>query len=234
MTTPRRRPLRTPLAPARAPARLVLSLALLWGGVQPADASAQDASAILARASALYEGLEGFCSDFRQEIQVTLLRQTTRGTGELCQARSDRFEMRFIEPAGDRIVADGADLWVYFPSTDAGQVFRSRLAASDGRFDLHREFLSDPGRRYGAELLGREAVDGRESHLLALQPLIPSPYVRARVWIDVESFLIRKLEILEESESVRTLEFLNIRLNPSIAPDRFRFLPGEGVQVIQR
>ncbi|MSR22242.1 MAG: outer membrane lipoprotein carrier protein LolA [Gemmatimonadetes bacterium] len=200
----------------------------------PCAVLAQDAVTVLERAAARYEALDAFCADFRQEIDVTLLRETTRSRGELCQARSDRFEMRFSDPAGDRLVADGAYLWVYFPSMDDGQVVRSTLAAGEGRYDLHHEFLSDPGRRYAAQLDGREIVEGRECYVLAMTPLVPSPYRHAQVWIDRSDFLIRKLVILEESESIRTLELSNVRLNPRLDEARFRFEPPPGVQVIAR
>jgi outer membrane lipoprotein-sorting protein len=220
---------------------LLRALALTAGTVLSALAAfppgalvAQEAHAILERASARHEALQGFCADFRQEIEVTLLRQTTRSRGELCQVRSDRFDMRFADPAGDRIVADGTHLWVYYPSTDDGQAFRTRIAGADGHFDLHREFLSDPGERYEASLEGRGEVDGRESYILNLTPRVPSPYRNARVWIDTSEYLIRKLVILEDSESIRTVELSSIRLNPSLSEDHFRFDPPPGVQVITR
>ncbi len=200
----------------------------------PAALPAQSAQVILERAAERYEALAAFCADFRQQIDVTLLRETTRSAGELCQARPDRFEMRFTDPAGDRVVADGVYLWVYFPSVDDGQVVRLSLASGNNRMDLHREFLSEPGRRYAATLEGRETVDGRECHILSLTPQVASPYRRARVWIDASDFLIRRLVIVEESESVRTLDLSNIRLNPSLDAARFRFDPPPGVQVIAR
>lgn len=210
-------------------------LALSPGSVaaQTVDPSA-DARTVLERAAERYESLEGFCADFTQEIDVTLLRRVTRSHGELCQARSDHFEMRFEDPAGDRVVADGTDLWVYFPSTDEGQVFRTRMAATEGRFDLHREFLSDPGERYHAVLEGRERRNGFDTYVLELEPRVPSPYLHARVWIDAEEYLVRRLVILEDSESVRTLDLSNIRLNPTISPERFEFEPPPDAQVIVR
>jgi len=195
---------------------------------------AQGPVSVLERAAARHEALDSFCADFRQEIEVTLLRETMRSRGELCQARSDRFDMRWTDPAGDRIVADGTDLWVYYPSTDDGQAFRTRLAGTDGRFDLHREFLSDPGERYAAELEGEDTVDGLDAWVLSLTPRVPSPYLHARVWIDKDQYLIRRLEIREESESIRTVELSGIRLDPVLPADRFQFVAPAGVQVITR
>jgi outer membrane lipoprotein-sorting protein len=193
----------------------------------------QEAIAILERASARHEALDGFCATFHQVIDVTLLGDTIASRGELCQARSDRFDMRWSDPRGDRIVADGMDLWVYFPSVDEGAVNRTRLTGAEGRFDLHREFLSNPGERYDATYIGTEQAGGRPTYLVALRPTEPSPYRSARVWIDTADYLIRKIEIEElDSENTRTVELTNIRLDPNLPADHFRFDPPAGVQVI--
>ena len=210
-----------------------LAVALVVGGA-PSVAAGQDALHILEGAADRYASLAGFCANFDQTIDVTLLREIKESRGELCQQRPDNFEMRFSEPEGDRIVADGIDLWVYFPSTDDGQVFRNPLAGAEGRFDLHREFLSDPGERYAATLEGRDRIDGQDMYILSLRPLVRSPYVHARLWIGMDDALIRRLEILEDSESIRTLDLTNMRLNPTFAVSRFRFDPPPGVQVITR
>jgi len=204
--------------------------------LQPAQVATQDpaALALLERASRRYQALQGFCADFQQVVQNDLLRRTIRSHGELCQMGSDRFEMRFADPAGDRVVADGRHLWIFFPSTDPYQAFQTDPGAAQGRFDLHAEFLSDPGRRYAPALLGREVVDGRETRILALTPLVPSPYLRARIWVDEGDALIRRIEITETEGFVRTVTLRALRLNPSLPASRFTFEAPPGVRVVRR
>ena len=220
---------------AGAGALLVL---LLPGGAAPAAAQggggAGEALEVLEAAAERFAGLEGFCARFDQTVQNELLRRTFESHGELCQARPDRFAMHFSDPAGDRVVADGSDIWVYFPSTDPGQAFRSPASAAEGRFDLHREFLSDPGDRYAPTLEGVETVSGRASYRVGLEPLQPSPYLRARIWVGVDDPLIHRVEITEEDGLVRTLDLSQMRLNPAIPAGTFEFEPPEGVQVIVR
>jgi outer membrane lipoprotein-sorting protein len=142
--------------------------------------------------------------------------------------------MRWSDPAGDRIVADGVYLWTFFQSVDDGQVIRSSLPASGGGYDLHREFLSDPGERYDSFLEGIEEIDGRGVWVVSLRPVAASPYRSARVWIDREQYVVRRIVIEEDAEYVRTLDFSNIRLNPSVDDGWFQFIPSRGVQVIDR
>lgn len=192
------------------------------------------ALALLERASRRYQGLQGFCADFQQVVQNDLLRRTIRSHGELCQMGSDRFEMRFADPEGDRVVADGRHLWIYFPSTDPYQAFQTDPGAAQGRFDLHAEFLQEPGRRYAPNLQGREVIDGRETRILALTPLVPSPYLRARIWVDDGEALIRRIEITETEGFVRTVTLRSLRLNPSLPASRFTFEAPPGVRVVRR
>lgn len=201
--------------------------------VFPLAASGQEAIEILERAADRYVALDGFCADFRQVVDNEILGRTIRSEGELCQARPDRFEMRFTDPAGDRVVADGEHLWVYLPSTDAGQVFRGGISEAGGRFDLHAEFLSDPGERYEPTLEGREEVGGRSTWVVRLQPIGTSHFLRARLWID-ENDLIRRAEIVEDEGLIRTLHLDGIRLNPTIPAAWFEFEPPAGAQVVRR
>jgi len=216
---------------------LLVPSAFLWAAalfVLPSAADAQDAQSILQVAADRHQALSAFCADFRQVVDNDILRQVTRSRGELCQAGSELFEMRFTDPEGDRVVADGEHIWIYLPSADPGQVFQGTLNGGGGQFDLHRELLADPGERYVPTLQGEEEVDGRRTHVLALEPTGRSPFLRARVWVDASDHMVRKLEITEDEGFVRTVELSALELNPTIPPERFRFEPPSGVQVIRR
>jgi outer membrane lipoprotein carrier protein len=221
----------------RRPALPACALALGWfstlaPGVEAQVGTASSAS-ILEIASERYESFQTFCADFRQRIDIGLLRRgPVLSSGVLCQAGGDRFEMRFSDPVGDRLVADGTHLWTYFRSVDEGQVTRTTLARSGARVDLHREFLSDPGERYDSFLEGVEQMDGRGAWVISLRPVSSSPYRSARVWIDQGDYLIRRIMIEQDSDYIRTLDLSNLRANPSLPPDWFRYTPPRGVQVI--
>jgi outer membrane lipoprotein carrier protein len=200
------------------------------GPETPGQTPSQDATAILTRAAARLAELRGFCGDFRQEIQVPLLGQTTRSAGRLCQQRPNLFAMDFTDPQGDRVVADGTWVWTYFPSTDPRQVVRFPLA-EQGRMDFFQEFVADPGVRYTPTLRGEEVVGGRPAWRIALAPRDRTHFSGATVWIDRETSLMRKVEIQQDNGSVRIVELGELELNPTIPAARFTFTPPEGVQV---
>lgn len=195
--------------------------------------AANDAAAVLARAERTYSQLRSLQADFEQEVYVPLLDATRRSRGRIYHRRPDLFAMRFTDPEGDLLIADGRDVWMYYPSTDPRQVMRSSLAAGGQQVDLQREFLSNATQRYDATLNGTETVAGRSAHALTLVPRGPSPYRRIRLWVDVEDALVRRFEIVEENESERRLQMSNLRPNADIPDSIFEFTPPPGAQVFQ-
>ena len=82
-------------------------------------------------------------------------------------------------------------------------------------------------------LEGMEDVKDHVTWRIALTPTGESPYRRVRVWVDEESFLVRRFEILEENETVRTVILDELRPNESIADSVFEFVPPEGTDVFE-
>jgi len=203
-------------------------------GGPDASAGAEDPNHLLEQASQRYEGLDAFCAEFEQERIVPLLNQTTRSAGTLCQMRPGYFLMDFSDPAGDRVVSDGESLWIYYPSMDEDQVIRTRLGGAGGTFDFHAEFLEDPTHRFDARYLGTHTVTGRTTHVISLEPREAVAYEEAKIWLEEERGLIRKVEIVEENESLRRVVLSDIRIEPGLEPGRFSFEPPPGAQVLDR
>jgi outer membrane lipoprotein carrier protein len=189
---------------------------------------------ILEDASARYGDVQAVCARFVQTLEVVLLDQTNRGEGELCQRSPNLFSMRFSDPPGDAVVADGEFFWVYYRSINPEQVLRLPLDPSRGGLDFYREFLDGPREKYEARLEGREEVTGRETVRVALTPLSPRGYQSARVWIDPARAEIRQVEVTEENGSIRTVTLDEIRMDPDLAADVFRFDVPDGVSVVAR
>jgi outer membrane lipoprotein-sorting protein len=142
--------------------------------------------------------------------------------------------MRFSDPEGDVVVADGESFWVYYPSSDPRQVLQFDMETHPGGVDFHREFLEAPGGKYELEYLGEESLSGRSTHLISLKPHEPSGFQEARIWLDSQRSLILQARIGMENGSVRTVTLSGIQLNPPPDPERFQFVPPSGAQVIRR
>lgn len=203
--------------------------------IEAADPSTTDPTAeeILLRAERAYESVRTLRADFVQDLTVPLLDDTQRSRGELFHRKPDLFLMRFSDPQGDVVVADGSYLWLYYPSTDPGQVIRTSMGQA-GRLDLQREFLSNPTEKFDATLEGAETVAGRPAQVLTLIPREPRGYSRVRIWIDDQDGLARRFEISEDNGNVRTVELRNLRVNVELSADLFRFTPPPGAEIFDQ
>ena len=90
------------------PGRWVAAMTMSIIGVVPQVARSQtvDALSLLEATAANYEHVNQFCADFTQVLSVPLLGDERTGTGQMCQARPNKFAMRFSDPEGDLVVVD--------------------------------------------------------------------------------------------------------------------------------
>ena len=218
---------------------VVVALLLILPGQtvsQEADTAPPDVQVLLDRAREAYDGLTSMQAFFEQTIEVPLLGRRRDGSGSWYQKGPGRFKMDFADPEGDVIVADGQYLWLYYPSTHPGQVIRSAIDANvtgAGMVDLQGRIFEEADTAYEAVLQGSEDVKGHATWQIALTPTGESPYRRVRVWVDEDSFLVRRFEILEENETLRTVILDGLRPNEAIADSVFEFVPPEGTDVFE-
>src|SRR5207237_939956 len=145
---------------------------------------------------------------------------TTRG--RLYQMRPSRFAMRFTDPKGDRIVADGRFLWLYTPSTTPGQVLRSRIPeyGSTGP-NLIGQFVEHPRERYTARYVRVDSLAEGVADVVVLVPKTgDQPYSEATIWVSRDDALVRRLDIVEASGQRRTVMLREIRVNGGDLLDR--------------
>ena len=191
---------------------------------------------LLSRAEQVYDGLTSMQAQFDQTIEIALLGRKRTGTGTWYQKGPGRFKMDFTDPADDVIVADGANLWLYYPSTHPGQVIRSTIDANTtgaGMVDLQGRIFDEAAEGYEAVLDGVEEVDGHSTWLVTLTPRGESPYRLVRVWVDTESLLVRRFEITEENETLRTVVLRDLQPNADIPDSTFSFTPPAGTDVFE-
>jgi outer membrane lipoprotein carrier protein len=215
--------------------RGILVVALIAASATPN--AAQSPNAILDRAVRAYRNVKTIRASFMQTITNPLLGQTVTSAGEVVQRRPNHVAVRFTDPAGDRIVADGKWVWFYLPSSTPGQVVRSRITkGGSGSPDLTAQFLETPASRFDVADLGREKVNGRTAHVLSLVPKqgVDAPFTKAVIWVDSADALIRQFELTEPSEVIRRVTIRTVTLNPSIPASAFRFKPPSGTKVIEQ
>src|SRR5213596_790072 len=158
--------------------------AMLLSGYPPNRLTAQDPWPVLDHASQTYQTIANLSADFVQVVANPMIGAPDTTRGRLYQMRPSRFAMRFTDPKGDRIVADGRFLWLYTPSTTPGQVIRSRIPeyGTTGP-NLIGQFVEQPRARYTAQYVRADSLpDASPVDVIRLVPNAPGqPYSEAKV-----------------------------------------------------
>jgi chaperone LolA len=212
-------------------AAVAILISVLFGPTQVAQEQAEE---VLAQAARAYEGVVTLRSEFVQKIDIPALERQKEGRGVVFQKKPNYFMMKFDEPQGDVVVADGEWFWMYYPSAQPDQVVRTPIHQTTENATLGGQFLVNPTERYVATYVARETVDDRQAHLLSLVPKFDAPYTLVRVWIDANDFLVRQFEVHEENETVRTITLSNLEAGIELPNELFTFSVPPGVEVFTR
>lgn len=196
--------------------------------------ASQDPWPILDHASQTYQTITSLSADFDQIVTNPMIGAPDTTHGRLYQMRPSRFAMRFTDPKGDRIVADGRFLWLYTPSTTPGQVIRSRIPQSGTTGpNLIGQFVERPRERYTSRYVRADSLPDGVSDVIALVPkLDDQPYSNAVIWVGREDGLVHRLEIAEASGQRRTVVLRQIRVNGGVPGRELTFWPPAGVRVV--
>jgi outer membrane lipoprotein carrier protein len=194
-----------------------------------------NAREIVAEAARAYAGLSSLRAEFEQRIADSLI-GTFDSRGNLVQAGENRLAMRFSDPAGDAIVIDGRQVWVYTPSTSPGQVIRMPLPSGPTYgFNVLSWILDRPAERYRMRFVRPDRIGGRAVDVVELVPIAAElPFSRALIWLDREDHLPRRLEITERRGGTRTITLSRIRTNEAVGTKDFAFDLPRGVRIVDQ
>jgi len=208
----------------------------LIGGLLLASSplTAQHAVAALERAEQTYVRLETLRAEFIQTIVNPMLGGPESSSGTLFIAPPSRFAMRFNDPEGDRIVADGTWLWAYTPSSAPGQVIRQPIpSAGAASPNLLAQFVVRPLEHYRASYVGTDSLDGALGDVVRLMPRHEdAPFREAEITISRSGGLILRLAVVELTGQRRSLVFSDISLDVPIVHGELSFTVPDGVRVV--
>lgn len=195
---------------------------------------AQNPDSALARAQRAYDGMTTLRAEFRQTLINPMLGSPEQARGVLFLAPPSRFAMRFTDPPGDRVVADGRWLWIYTPSSMPGQVLRQPIPAAGANSpNLFSQFVDRPLERYRAAYAGTDTVAGEPVDLVRLAPRSRDlPFREATLGISQRDGWMRRLSLVEESGQRRELIFERLLVNREIPAGELTFRVPRGVKVI--
>ena len=192
------------------------------------------------KAATAHSALRSLKVSFEQVIQNSLTGSSVSARGELLQKGPRYLAIKFSQPKGDQIIADGIAIWIYLPSSTPGQVFRLPMGSTDnalaGSVDVLGQFFTKPREKYDVKDAGLSPIDGRDARALILSPKKggEAAFVKAVVWVDPRSGYVRQFETTDASGLVRSVRVVRFGANARVNDTEFRFIVPNGVRVVEQ
>ena len=195
---------------------------------------------IAARFAQLDGKMNTLRADFSQFVRLEGSDTVQQVAGDVLFKKPDLMRLTHRLPEKQDIVSDGTWLWVYRPSTN--QAIQTRLDAWRKKEPLAKGLLdfghsADLLKRYAAVIstISAPDADGYRSFAVALTP---KPSERAAGDVDfaltlrasTKDFFPYEASMRVGRANIRST-FTNVRINPELTDESFRFTPPAGVDV---
>lgn len=174
-----------------------------------------------------FSDVKSYQAKFEQTVTDAEDRTIQRSSGELWIARPGKFRWDYAAPYEQKIIGDGAKIWVY----DVGLEQVSVRPVSQALGDTPAALLAGKGRlqdRFGVRSLKR---DGSPLAWYELRPKNKDggyEYIR----LGFAGKRLDTVELVDGFAQTTRIVLRDYRENPRIDPQQFRFVPPPGVDVI--
>lgn len=198
---------------------LILSVILI-----SSVSNAQDAQEIIKKVQSKYENITDAKATFTQTLKSSGGKANS-SSGVIYIKKEDKYR---IEAGGQVIITDGKTSWSY--SKKRKQVVIDNYK-DDGNSFSPNKFLFNYPENFYSDLDGEENVGGVDCYIIKLSPRSNGSVKSAKLWVDKNEDLIRKINIIT-NESSNTYSLKDISLDAGLSSSKFSFTPPEGVEVI--
>jgi outer membrane lipoprotein carrier protein len=179
----------------------------------------QDAQEIIKKVQSNYKGIK----DAKASFSHSGKKNSESGTIYIQKENKYR-----IETKGQILVTDGTTSWSY--SIKKKQVIVDNYK-DDGNTFSPNKFLFNYPENFYSDLDGSETISGMDCYLLKLTPRSKGNVKSAKIWVDKEENLIRKITI-SSKEGTDTYLLKKISLDSGVSTSKFSFTPPSDVEVI--
>jgi len=185
---------------------------------------AQDAQEIIKKVQSNYKSIKDAKANFsHSSVRSSGSSQSSSGTIYIQKEEKYR-----IETKGQVIITDGTTSWSY--SIKKKQVIIDNYKSDGNTFSPNKYLFSYPENFY-SDLEGSENISGLDCYLLKLTPRSKGSVKSAKIWVDKEESLIRKITI-NASDGTDTYILKKITLDAGISSSKFTFSPPGDTEVI--
>jgi len=186
--------------------------------------SAQDAQEIIHQVQSKYKGIKDAKAGFSQVVKPKTGKSQS-SSGIIYIQKENKYR---IESKDQVVVTDGTTSWSY--SAKKKQVVIDNYKDNGNTFSPNK-YLFDYPENFYSDLDGEENISGIDCYVLKLTPRNKAVVKSAKIWVDKEESLIRKIFIVS-NESSTTYVLKNIVLDPGLSSSKFSFTTPTGVEEI--
>jgi outer membrane lipoprotein carrier protein len=182
----------------------------------------QDGNQIIKNVQDRFESISDFSSDFLQSTKLANSEKSVNYKGKFYFEKGNKYR---IELKNSRIISNGKTIWNF--NTNTKKVVINNIDSDVSAFSIKNIVYDYPAQSI-VKFLGKED----DFNLIQLKPKKETDnFELIKLWID-ENNLIKKVKIIDTSNSEITFELSNIKLNQKIPDDSFNFIPPQGVEII--
>lgn len=180
-----------------------------------------------------YDSTTSFSADFSQTTSMKLSRRERHGQGSLLIKKPGLMRWDYQKPDHQVLINDGEVMSMYFAGAEQMIIMPAKeYLQSDvtydffaGTGDILRDFeVSGVGEDYCCAPVPDLRLAPRQGH-----PQVDYLYI----WLNGD-FMASRMQIVDHYGSITDLTFTNIKLNLPVDPDRFKFVPPEGTEIIRQ
>ena len=190
--------------------------------------SGNDAESIIQHVQKKYRELRDATIAFSQTMQFGVMKTEQSFQGTLYLRKPEQYR---LETDQQTIVTDGKSIWTFNKANN--QVVIDKYNPSPTTVTPER-LLGELPSSSGVVLMGRETVNGTECEVLKLIPKSKSlSSIRSlKLWVDPETWLMKKIQSLDAGENTATYSIESVRVDSNLADSLFTFKPSSTVEVI--
>jgi chaperone LolA len=133
-----------------------------------------------------------------------------------------------IETKGQTVVTDGITSWTY--NSYKNQVVIDNYK-DDGNTFSPNKYLFDYPVNFYSDLEGEETVSDNDCYILKLTPRRKGSVKSAKIWIDKDNDIIRKIRIVSRG-STNTYTLIKVTLDAGISSSKFTFSSPSDADII--
>lgn len=179
----------------------------------------QDAQEIIKKVQANYNSINDAKASFSHSGK------RTSESGTIYIQKKNKYR---IETKGQILITDGVTSWSY--SIKKKQVIIDNYK-DDGNTFSPNKFLFNYPENFYSDLEGSESVSDVDCYLLKLTPRNKGNVKSAKIWVDKEENLIRKISIVSK-DGTDTYTLKKITLDSGVSSSKFSFTPPSDVEII--